>query len=104
MKKRFRTLLIFLPLLCAAASDIAPAAHAQDVTASQPWDCIDCPTQEVIDRSTGALRQKSSPGLPEQIQIMGRQMTSLMQFLQDSVVKDFTNWAMSFSQMLAGGL
>jgi hypothetical protein len=31
-------------------------------------------------------------------------MTGLMEFLQNAVVRDFTDWAMSFSRYLAGGL
>jgi hypothetical protein len=102
MRSQFRSLLILLLLFCAGGGATSPAAHAQEIS-SQPWECPECPPEQ-IDRSTGGLRAKSSPGLPEQIQIMGRRMTGLMELLQNAVVRDFTDWAMSFSQILAGGL
>ena len=100
MRNRFRSLLFLLLLVCVAAGAISPTVYAQEY---KPWECPECPPEQ-IDRNTGRLREKSSPGLPEQIQIMGRRMTGLMQFLQDAVVREFTDWAMSFSRYLAGGL
>lgn len=104
MKSRFRSLLILLLLFCGAGACAPPAVFAQSEQATQqPWECPECPP-EAIDRGAGKLRERSSPGLPEQIQIMTRRMTGLMDFLQNAVASHFTDWAMSFSQMLAGGL
>jgi hypothetical protein len=56
---------------------------------------------EVIDRKTGQLKTKQSPSLPDQMQLMNRRSTQLIQFLQSEVVVYFSQWTERMAQILA---
>jgi hypothetical protein len=57
---------------------------------------------EVIDRQRGGLKAPSSPSLPNQIQLLGRRTSRLLEFLQNEVVKHFIDWAQRMAYILAG--
>lgn len=90
------TALLTALLLALALSSITTTAHAQE-----PWDDPNG-GQETVDRKTGQLKSKQSPSLPDQIQLMNRRATSLMEFLQSEVVTYFITWAFRLAQLLAG--
>ena len=100
MRRNIRTLFAILMLL-SFISALTPVARAQD-QGIDPWADPDNPGGEQIDRRTGQLKAKSSPALPEQIQLMSRRMTGLMEFLQSEVVAYTSAWAMRMAQLLAG--
>src|SRR5215475_1388451 len=100
MRRNIRSLFAILMLL-SVISAFTPAARAQD-QGIDPLADPDNPGSEQIDRRTGQLKAKSSPALPEQIQLMSRRMTGLMEFLQSEVVAYTSAWAMRMAQLLAG--
>src|SRR5215207_10200566 len=71
------------------------------VLAQQPWEDPSS-AGEKIERSRGQLKEKASPSLPDQMQMMNRRATSLIQFLQSEVVAYFSQWSERMSQVLAG--
>lgn len=75
-----------LLLLLSALSGFTLAVSAQE-----PWN-DPAGTDEKIDRKTGQLKAKQSPTLPDQMQLMNRRATSLIQFLQSEVVVYFSEW------------
>src|SRR5262245_1539139 len=100
MRRKIRSLFAIFMLL-SIISAFTPVALAQG-EAIGPWADPDYPGDEQIDRKTGQLKAKSSPALPEQIQLMSRRMTGLVEFLQSEVVAYTGAWAMQMAQLLAG--
>ena len=88
-------------LLTALMLMIVISAFAPTIRAQEPWEDPESGNEQ-IDRRTGQLKAKSSPALPEQIQIMSRVMTGLMEFLQSEVVAYMSTWAMYMAQLLSG--
>ncbi len=84
-----------LLLLLSALSGFTLAVSAQE-----PWN-DPAGTDEKIDRKTGQLKAKQSPTLPDQMQLMNRRATSLIQFLQSEVVVYFSEWTERMAQVLA---
>ncbi|MGH9838020.1 MAG: hypothetical protein ACREEM_04475 [Blastocatellia bacterium] len=74
LPNKLRSLLALLPLL-SALGGFTGAAFAQE-----PWN-DPAAAEEKIDRKTGQLKTKSSPTLPDQMQLMNRRATGLIQFL-----------------------
>jgi hypothetical protein len=92
---KFRSLFSCLLLL------LTLGGLSSSVSAQQPWEDPGS-TGEKIERSRGQLKEKTSPSLPDQMQMMNRRATSLIQFLQSEVVTYFSQWSERMSQVLAG--
>jgi hypothetical protein len=86
--------LFALLFLCSALFGFAATAAAQEPN-------NDPAANEVIDRKTGQLKAKQSPSLPDQMQLMNRRSTQLIQFLQSEVVAYFSAWTERMAQALA---
>ena len=81
----------------------ATVAFTATVRAQDPWD-DQTGSQEQIDRQTGQLKQKSSPGLAERIQILGTRATQKMNFLVSEVFTYFSGWVLQMAQWLSAVL
>src|SRR5215207_2253306 len=92
---RFRSLFSGLLLL------LALGGFSSSASAQQPWEDPGS-VGEKIERSRGQLKEKASPSLPDQMQMMNRRAASLIQFLQSEVVAYFSQWSERMSQVLAG--
>jgi hypothetical protein len=95
ISKRIRVLFAILMLISVLSS------FAATVCAQDPWDNPSSGGEQ-IDRKTGQLKAKSTPSLADQIQLMTRRFSGLMQFLQSEVVAHFSEWALYMAQMLSG--
>jgi hypothetical protein len=87
--------LLALLLLVSALGGFTGSAFAQE-----PWN-DPAAVEERIDRKTGQLKAKASPTLPDQMQLMNRRATGLIQFLQSEVVAYFSTWTERMAQVLA---
>jgi predicted transporter len=95
ISKRIRVLFAILMLISVLSS------FAATVCAQDPWDDPSSGGEQ-IDRKTGQLKAKSTPSLADQIQLMTRRFSGLMQFLQSEVVAHFSEWALYMAQLLSG--
>jgi hypothetical protein len=100
MRHKIESLFAILMLL-SVISAFTPVVRAQE-PGIDPWADPDYTGEEQIDRKKGQLKAKSSPALPEQIQLVNRRMTGLMEVLQSEVVAYTSAWAMRMAQLLAG--
>src|SRR5262245_37399051 len=99
MRRKIESLLAIL-MFPSIISAFTPVGRAQE--GIDPGADPDYPGDEQIDRKKGQLKMISSPALPEQIQLMNRRMTGLMEVLQSEVVANTSAWAMRMAQLLAG--
>jgi hypothetical protein len=91
---RLRSMLALL-LLCSAL-----CTSTASISAQEPYNDPATSAEEKIDRKTAQLKQKQSPSLADQMQLMARRAVSLMQSLQAQVFLYFNGWAETLGRWL----
>jgi hypothetical protein len=93
-------ILAALLLVASTFSIVSINTYAQDQQEKQSGNDMSGETDQ-IDRLTGQLRDKSSPGLAERIQILGARATEKLNYIQNEVVNYFSGWSLYWAQLLS---